>query len=873
MNQMGQSNQKTGTTPDQNGDPGYELRFQENILANVSDAIVTLDLDFYITSWNNAAERIYGWTEQETLGKRYMEIIPIDFPPHSSQDEVREILLNTGEWEGETTQHSKRGNKLRIYSCVSNLKDAHGNQLGWVTVNRDITEKVRVEEELRKSEVKRHLILEHIPAFIVELDQEGTILTLNKVMDGFAVDDFLGKSIFEIDYPIHVEPLKSALREVIDSKEGFTFEGRNVDPQGKLTWFNVQQETTQLLETIFEHTHTCIAYLDTQFNFVQVNRAYAEGDYKDPSYFPGKNHFDLYPNQSNQRIFQNVVDTGEAYFSDPKNPELVDDPKRGSTYWDWSLVPIKEPDGSVTGLVLTLIDVTERMEARKELTVLVKELNCLYRISQMVEVEDLSKKDIAQRTLELIPLAWQFPDITCVRISLDGQSYTTYNFNETRWVQASAINMNGDTVGKVEVYYLEDKPESYEGPFLEEERFLLNEIAGRLGNLLERNQTKTAEEEQRVFAQALAESAANIRSTLDLNEVLDRILETIDSVVPYDWANIMLMNPDQKTATAVRITPDKDEYHHTLSAESHVPINEFHNLATMVETHQPYVVPNIRQDPHWIILEGGDWVHAYIGAPLVIENTVIGFIHLLSTTTDFYNPTHGDHLQAFADQASVAIQNAMLFEQVHELGVIEERHRLARDMHDVVSQTLFSASVMSETLQRLVVSDSNEVNLAIRDLHLLTRGALAEMRTLLLELRPEALIQSDLGELIKQLADGLTGRTKVEISCRVDGTQPLPPDVQTTFFRIAQEAMNNIVRHANANRVTIYLSNQPEQVYLQISDDGCGTDFENLPPDRLGIQFMQERAEKIGADLVMTSQPGQGTDINLTWSNPHEDER
>jgi len=125
--------------------------------------------------------------------------------------------------------------------------------------------------------------------------------------------------------------------------------------------------TDKLLETLLDHTHMMIAYLDQKFNFVRVNRAYAKADERDPSFFPGKNHFDLYPNAENERIFRRVVETGESYFASAKPFEYAEHPERGVSYWDWSLIPIKGTSGAVTGLVLILVNVTERYRAEEAL--------------------------------------------------------------------------------------------------------------------------------------------------------------------------------------------------------------------------------------------------------------------------------------------------------------------------------------------------------------------------------------------------------------------------------------------------------------------------------------------------------------------------
>ena len=136
-------------------------------------------------------------------------------------------------------------------------------------------------------------------------------------------------------------------------------------------------ESNQLLETILDYTHMLVAYLDSRFNFVRVNRAYAEADQRDPSFFPGKNHFDLYPDAENEAIFQRVVDTGEPYFTYAKPFEYPDNPERGVTYWDWSLIPIKSREKTVTGLVLTLANVTDRIKAEEQIKASLQEKEVL----------------------------------------------------------------------------------------------------------------------------------------------------------------------------------------------------------------------------------------------------------------------------------------------------------------------------------------------------------------------------------------------------------------------------------------------------------------------------------------------------------------
>jgi PAS domain S-box-containing protein len=208
----------------------------------------------------------------------------------------------------------------------------------------------------------------------------------------------------------------------------------------------------------------------------------------------------------------------------------------------------------------------------------------------------------------------------------------------------------------------------------------------------------------------------------------------------------------------------------------------------------------------------------------------------------------------------------VLEQQAKEQVIAAERNRLARDLHDAVSQTLFSTSLIAEVLPRIWERDPEEGHRRLEEVRQLTRGALAEMRTLLLELRPAALIEADLGDLLRQLGEATAGRARVQVDVDIAGRCPLSPDVQVAFYRIAQEALNNVAKHATADRATVQLRCEPSHVCLQICDDGRGFETRAVPPDHLGLGIMRERAEAAGIELLIQSQVGQGTQVSAQWS-------
>lgn len=262
------------------------------------------------------------------------------------------------------------------------------------------------------------------------------------------------------------------------------------------------------------------------------------------------------------------------------------------------------------------------------------------------------------------------------------------------------------------------------------------------------------------------------------------------------------------------------------------------------------------------LLEG---VKSWMWVPLAVKGRVVGGIGVGHVQPDYFTAHHGDLALALANQAAIALVNAQLYEQAQTLASLQERQRLARNLHDAINQSLFSAGLIAEVLPRLWVKNPAEGQRALADLRRLMRGAQAEMRGLLAELRPQVLIDSELGDLLRQLSNAFTGRTNVPVALKISGQGALPMDVQIALYRICQEALNNIVRHARAGRVVVELQHTEREVGLEIRDDGRGFDPEQIPPGHYGLKMMRERAEAADVKLVLASRPGGGTTINVRW--------
>jgi two-component system nitrate/nitrite sensor histidine kinase NarX len=262
-------------------------------------------------------------------------------------------------------------------------------------------------------------------------------------------------------------------------------------------------------------------------------------------------------------------------------------------------------------------------------------------------------------------------------------------------------------------------------------------------------------------------------------------------------------------------------------------------------------------------------IHAWMWVPLAVKGEIIGGIAIAHTEPDHFTPHHADLALIMANQAAITMINAQLHAQAQAVAVLEERQRLAQNLHDAINQSLFSAGLIAEVLPRLWEVNPDEARQSLKDLRRLTRGAQAEMRGLLVELRPLILTDSVLADLLRQLGSALTGRTNIPVTVTVTGAeqQSLPAPVQIAFYRICQEALHNITKHSQASQVEIQLKIEPETIKLFIYDDGRGFDPTHTPTGHYGLTMMRERAEAVAATLTITSLPNEGTLIAVSWTN------
>jgi PAS domain S-box-containing protein len=277
-------------------------------------------------------------------------------------------------------------------------------------------------------------------------------------------------------------------------------------------------------------------------------------------------------------------------------------------------------------------------------------------------------------------------------------------------------------------------------------------------------------------------------------------------------------------------------------------------------------------------LKGLDW-HAGVYVPLSWENRVFG-LFAVYLPTGVPGPSEAElaFYTALANQAAVVVVNARLNHQVRKAATASERARLARELHDSVSQGLFSMTMHARAAQLAMAQTSLDANGAlgrsIAELSDLTRGALAEMRALIFELRPAAVAEEGLVAALRKQAAALSARNQAVIT--MDGPEErldLDAEVEEHLYRIASEALHNVVRHSGAAGATVSVNTEAGTLRLEVSDDGAGFDQAGEHPGHLGLSTMAERAATIGAGLAVTSAPGKGTTVAVSLPEDRGDQR
>jgi PAS domain S-box-containing protein len=353
-------------------------------------------------------------------------------------------------------------------------------------------------------------------------------------------------------------------------------------------------------------------------------------------------------------------------------------------------------------------------------------------------------------------------------------------------------------------------------------------------------------------------------ATLEMAPLVELILDQLKQVVDYTGATVLILEGDELQAAGHRGPVPQNAI-----SQCRVPLEEVEEFWATMLRREPLIVDDVkaetpqaesyRQITRTYPEEATGYVRAWMGVPLMVQERLIGALSINQDQPQAYTYRHAILAMAIANQAAIAIENARLYEDGQRLAVLEERQRLARELHDSVSQALYGIGMGASTARELLERDPAKAAGPLDYVISLTDAGLAEMRALIFELRPDSLEKEGLVAAFTKQAAALGARHNLNVRTEFCDEPTLPFETKEALYRIAQEALNNTVKHARATEVAIRLGDYEGEITLEVQDNGLGFDPGREFPGHLGLKTMQERAAKLGGTLEIESNPGQGT--------------
>jgi PAS domain S-box-containing protein len=367
---------------------------------------------------------------------------------------------------------------------------------------------------------------------------------------------------------------------------------------------------------------------------------------------------------------------------------------------------------------------------------------------------------------------------------------------------------------------------------------------------------------------ALYKVVAMTSASLELDKVLESALDPVLGAMASEVGAIHLLDEARETLclAAWRGIPPG-----LVAKVDRVPVDG--GLAGwVVEQGKPLIVPDISTGLRPLLVLPARGPQAYIGAAIRAKGKVLGVLSVVGGRGRQFKAEEVNLLASIADEVGMAVENARLYRQAEQLAVVRERERLARELHDSVTQSLYSLHLLSEAGRQLAAAgDLDRVEGYLERVGDISQQALKEMRLLVYELRPLVLKQEGLVGALQQRLDAIEKRAGVDARLLVEGEVELPASVEEGLYRIAQEALNNILKHAGATSVTVTVHSEDDRVELEIADNGTGFDPDAMiDHGGMGLASMQERAEKMGGSFAVLSAPAEGTRVRVNVEVSHD---
>ena len=861
---------------------------------------------------NEAWERLMGKTRDDWQGKNLQELWPQKTAQRYQQLDQQVLLAGEPVEALETLEMADGPHHYLSYRFP--IKDLDGLPYMVGAIGIDVTARQRAEEALAAERQRFFNLLDNLPAFIYLQDRDYKVKFANRQFrERFGKPE--GKACYTLFRGSEAPCPECPTFQVLHTGKPVDWEWQA--PDGRIYQIydypfedvdgsplvlemglditakkQAEEEAlhqTRLFEAFFDHAITPLVFLDPQFNFIRVNQAYARACHREVEDFIGRNHFNLYPHEENQAIFQEVVETKQPFVAIAKGFEFPDHPEWGISYWDWSLVPIVDEAGEVDFLVFSLNDVTEQVLAEEERRRLV---------------------EILENTTDFVGIADFYGNLQYLNRA--GRAMVGVGQDEDVR-QLKVLQLHPDRFG--ELILLEGSPTArWEGSWQAEIALL-----HRDGREIPVSQVILAHKDTTGRVQFFSTIARDISDLKQAQENILRQSAVLNGINRIFREALTTETPEELGNTCLAVTEDLTDspfgFLGELNEEGVLNGLAFSNpgwdLCNMPNTVEPQHLKDIKpvgllarsiregktmltNDPASHpdaagIPAGHPPLTAFLGVPLVFGERTIGLIGLGNKpggytlndqeTLETLAPSIVEALMHHQAKRDLQRSESKLRHLADQLLTAQEneRKRLAAELHDELGHALLTLKLALSSIAKELLPGQESIAEEIKEQLAYITDVIGEVRRLYHDLSPGDVEDLGLTKALRTLIEDFAIHLP-HINWKVDlpdleGLFSQP--VQTIIYRLVQEALTNIGKHANPEHVNVSAVNEGSQVHFVIGDDGAGFDLVEVleSASGLGLVAMEERLNMLGGTFVVRSKKREGTRLSFSIPTLPEDER
>jgi PAS domain S-box-containing protein len=790
-----------------------QLRILSSVVEQSTSAIAILDMRGQVQYVNPAFLELNRLDREEVVGKNWRSFVSAFSTLRDRFPEIRETVLQRREtWRGEIDTKTRDGRVFWREATIFPIMDVNGEVVRSVYMSRDVTERKLAEQALRESRERLTGFMDAASDSFYLLDENLDFVTVNargSEIIGRPREEVIGRNIREIVPDVEESGRYARHQEVIRTGEPFVIENFVPHPTFGDMHFILKSFKVGNGLGVIASDITPIK------NVEEGLRRYAER-------------------------LQALHEIDRGIQTAQSLEEII----RAALGHMRQLVPCQR-----AGITLIGSEASEGVFFSSHLDTETQEepaTRLQLELSQDV-VETLRRGEIA----------------VIGNLPSPGEMSKAPHAEGVRSALVVPMIAQGELLGTLDLFNPREITDEQEDTARQVADQLA--IAIQQARLNEQVQRYAEEMEQRVAdrtreLQAMYEVMAIANEALDLETTLERSLGRVLEAMRSDAGSIHLLDDGEQQLRLVAqqgVPPEVVAQIESLPRESHP-------VGWVVEHNQPLAVPDVTFDAQERVRTVPQ---TYVGMPIQSHGQTVGVLSILRESAQ---PQFGEEevalLTSIADQVGAVVESSRLRRRAEQAAVLEERQRLARGLHDSVTQALYSVTLLAET-GRLAsqAADMETAESCLERLGGVTQQALKEMRLLIYELRPPALETEGLAGALQQRLDAVESRAGVDARLLVQGEVDLTAPQEEALYRIALEALNNALKHAEANTVTVWIFHDGKRKGLEVTDDGRGFDPETVADlGGLGLVMMRERAEQVGADVTIRSTPGEGTRVEVS---------